>query len=168
LLRLNHVHATVRFGGYSDISRDFRAEAYVYVGPGCLIGPGVEVGCYSMLGPDVKIVGNDHVFDRPGVPITFSGRPAFRRTTIGRDVWIGGGAIILRGTTIGDGAIVAAGAVVTRDVAPMTIVGGIPARVIRRRFEDAVEEAAHTRMLQSPAVVGDYCRPLKGRLVEGA
>ena len=56
--------------------------------------------------------------------------------TIGNDVWIGARAIILDGVTIGDGAIVAAGAVVTRDVEPYTIVGGIPAKVIRRRFDD--------------------------------
>lgn len=56
--------------------------------------------------------------------------------TIGHDVWIGLRAIILRGVTIGDGAVVAAGAVVTKDVAPYTIVGGTPAKPIRRRFND--------------------------------
>lgn len=60
--------------------------------------------------------------------------------TIGHDVWIGHGAVILPGRSIGTGAIVAAGAVVTKDVAPYTIVGGTPAKVIRRRFAEAVEE----------------------------
>lgn len=53
---------------------------------------------------------------------------------IGNDVWIGASAIVTDGITIGDGAIVAAGAVVVRDVAPFTIVGGVPAREIRMRF----------------------------------
>lgn len=54
--------------------------------------------------------------------------------TIGHDVWIGHGAIVLPGRSIGDGAVVAAGAVVTKDVAPYAIVAGNPARVIRPRF----------------------------------
>lgn len=68
---------------------------------------------------------------------------AWRRqhhVTFGHDVWIGHGAIVLPGRNIGTGAVVAAGAVVTKDVAPYTIVGGNPARVIRRRFEDSVAE----------------------------
>lgn len=58
-------------------------------------------------------------------------------TVVGHDVWLGTGAKIMPGVTIGDGAIIAAGAVVTRDVPPFSIVGGNPARVIRRRLDDA-------------------------------
>ena len=54
---------------------------------------------------------------------------------IGHDVWIGSGAQVLAGVTIGNGAIVAAGAMVTKDVPPFAIVGGVPARVLRYRFE---------------------------------
>jgi hypothetical protein len=60
--------------------------------------------------------------------------------TIGHDVWIGHGAIVLAGRSIGTGAVVAGGAVVTKDVAPYSIVGGNPARPIRRRFPDAIAE----------------------------
>ena len=56
---------------------------------------------------------------------------------IGNDVWIGYEAVILAGVTIGDGAVVGARAVVTRDVPPYTIVGGVPARPIRKRFSEA-------------------------------
>ncbi len=56
---------------------------------------------------------------------------------IGNDVWIGYEAVILAGVTIGDGAIIGARAVVTRDVPPYAIVGGVPARLIRRRFSEA-------------------------------
>lgn len=59
---------------------------------------------------------------------------------VGNDVWIGYEAVILSGVTIGDGAIVGARAVVTRDVPPYTIVGGVPAKSIRKRFDDETIE----------------------------
>lgn len=61
--------------------------------------------------------------------------------TIGHDVWIGHGVSILAGVTVGTGAVIGAGAVVAKDVAPYTIVGGVPAREIRRRFTPAQAEA---------------------------
>jgi hypothetical protein len=62
------------------------------------------------------------------------------RVHIGHDVWIGHGAVILPGRNVGTGAVIAAGAIVTRDVAPYTIVGGNPARPIKRRFTEEIEE----------------------------
>jgi phosphonate metabolism protein (transferase hexapeptide repeat family) len=73
---------------------------------------------------------------------------AWRRAhhvSIGNDVWIGHGAIVLAGRSIGDGAVIAGGAVVTKDVPPYTIVGGNPARPIRQRFPDDI--AARMRAL---------------------
>ena len=67
-------------------------------------------------------------------------------TVIGNDVWIGYEAVILSGVTIGDGAVIGARAVVTRDVPPYTIVGGVPAKPIRRRFDD--ETATRLRALR--------------------
>ncbi|WP_407051470.1 chloramphenicol acetyltransferase [Methyloraptor flagellatus] len=60
--------------------------------------------------------------------------------TIGHDVWIGHGAIILPGRTIGNGAVVAGGAVVTKDVDPYTIVAGVPAKPVKRRFPEPIAE----------------------------
>jgi len=62
------------------------------------------------------------------------------RCTIGHDVWIGHGATIMAGVSIGTGAVIGAGAVVTKDVEPYTIVGGVPAKLIRNRFPDDVRE----------------------------
>ena len=58
--------------------------------------------------------------------------------TIGNDVWIGYEAVILSGVTIGDGAIIGTRAVVTKDVPPYTIVGGSPAKVLKKRFSDDI------------------------------
>ncbi|MFJ7729078.1 DapH/DapD/GlmU-related protein [Neobacillus sp. NPDC097160] len=62
------------------------------------------------------------------------------RVTIGHDVWIGHGAIIMKGVKIGNGAVIASGAVVTKDVEPYTIVGGVPAQLIKERFSREIAE----------------------------
>ena len=64
-----------------------------------------------------------------------------RSVEIGNDVWIGANVIILPGVKIGDGAVLAAGAVVTKDVEPYAIVGGVPAKVSRYRFDQEMIEA---------------------------
>jgi acetyltransferase-like isoleucine patch superfamily enzyme len=81
----------------------------------------------------------DDVFEQGLTPAAIDFEPQ-KPITIGNDVWIGSRATILGGVTIGDGAIVALGAVVTKDVEPYTIVGGVPAKPIRRRFEDGLIE----------------------------
>lgn len=63
-------------------------------------------------------------------------RPSAVRTVIGNDVWVGARAILMEGVQIGDGAVIAAGAVVTKDVDPYTVVAGVPARMLRKRFSD--------------------------------
>ena len=83
-----------------------------------------------------------------GPPMRDEGKIAFETCppiTIGNDVWIGRKAIIMDGVTIGDGAVVGAAAVVTKDVPPYAIVAGVPARIIRYRFDESTRE----RLLKS-------------------
>lgn len=63
------------------------------------------------------------------------------KVTIGHDVWIGHGAILLAGVTVGNGSVIGAGAVVSKDVEPYSIVGGVPAKLIRPRFEPGIADA---------------------------
>ena len=78
-------------------------------------------------------------FDHPDSYIKLQDYNA--KITIGNDVWIGANAIILPGVTIGDGAVIAAGAIVTKDIPPYAIVGGVPAKVIKYRFDDYIIKA---------------------------
>ena len=80
-----------------------------------------------MIGPTEHYV--DKMLSHP-----ISGTHPVKRVKIGNDVLISHGVTILQGITIGDGAIIGAGAVVTKDVLPFTVVGGVPAKVIRKRF----------------------------------
>jgi len=90
----------------------------------------VRVGARTQIGPNVQILTADHPRD---ADTRATGAEWGRPITIGADVWIGGGAIILPGVTVGDGAIIAAGAVVTRDVPAGATVMGNPARQQKRK-----------------------------------
>lgn len=115
--------------------------------PELIIGDRVSINYRNLIsaavsvriGDDTMIAGNVCIFDNLSHPISPSRRLAKDRlrrdeaapVVIGRNVWIGTNALIMRGVTIGDHAIIAAGSVVTKSVPPATLVGGNPARVIR-------------------------------------
>lgn len=93
---------------------------------------GVTIGEDCLLGPDVVIVSENHGSSSVETLIREQG-PVRAPIVIGDNCWIGAGAKILAGTTLGSGSIVGAGAVVTRDVPPLSIVAGVPARVVSYR-----------------------------------
>lgn len=145
----------------SKISRDLQMGEYGYIGPLARVCPRVVMGNYVMIGPEVLFTGDDHRFERMGVPVIFSGRPDHPQTSIGHDVWIASRCIIRAGVKIGNGSIVAAGAVVVEDIAPYSIVAGVPARLVRRRFSDE-QIMVHEAMLNGPIVAADFCDPIDG------
>jgi len=97
---------------------------------------GVTIGNQVMVAHGSQIISAGHKIPEAGESMRFSG-PAVGPVTVEDGAWIGGGAIVLPGVTIGEGAVVAAGAVVTKDVAPFTIVAGIPAAAIGTRADEA-------------------------------
>lgn len=139
----------------ADVKRDLVAHAYAYVGPDCLLGPKVTLEKYVMLGPRVMIVGADHRIDLPGTPAIFAGRPTLEETVVEADAWLGAACIVMAGVRIGRGSVIAAGSVVTKDVPPYEIHGGIPAKLIRQRFDDPTDRERHDRMLEEPAKRGE-------------
>lgn len=124
-------------GRYSDIGYD------------CSI-VSTTVGSFVSMGSNIRIGGASHTIgwvstspvfcaNPDHLPRKFSRHPfdAFTRTTIGHDVWIADCVMVRAGVTVGTGAVLGLGAVVTKDVPPYEIWAGNPARLIRKRFDDA-------------------------------
>lgn len=136
----------------SPITEATMIGAYSYIGPGGELC-GARIGRFCSIAARVVIGPFEHPTDWISThPFQFGRSRKFKFWSeatefrfnqlelkpaphIGNDVWIGDGARIMRGVTIGNGAIVAAGAVVTRNVPPFAIVGGVPAKIIRYRFD---------------------------------
>jgi chloramphenicol O-acetyltransferase type B len=124
-----------------------------YMGRYSLIECDAVIGDDVMFGNFVCLVGKyDHNYEEVGVPIKESVNirsPHYRwkgrglETTIGDDVWIGLGSIVLSGVSIGEGSVIAAGSVVTRDVDEYAIIAGNPATKIRERFPSEADRGRH-------------------------
>jgi acetyltransferase-like isoleucine patch superfamily enzyme len=126
-------------------------HAGIWIGHDSLIGEfsvirgpgGVTIGDRVYLSPAVHIYSSDHMFDDLRRPFVEQGVTC-RGVTIEDDTWIGAAAIILDGVHIGRGCVVAAGAVVTKDVPAFTMVGGVPARIIKQIGEVERPECVHS------------------------
>jgi acetyltransferase-like isoleucine patch superfamily enzyme len=123
-------NVSFRNGKHIQIGRE------CHIGERCCIWAGgsagrIEIGDFVSLAPGVFITGSDYQ-SKFGVP--FRQQPKRERDVkIGNDVWLGAYVVVTAGVTIGDGCIVGAGAVVTQDLPPGCIAGGVPARVIGQR-----------------------------------
>ena len=121
---------------YTDCGKNIHIGKHVFINMGCKFQDqgGIFIGDGSLIGHNVVLATLNHA-KAPGERASMIPAPI----RIGRNVWIGAGATILPGVTIGDGAIVAAGAVVARDVPENTIVGGVPAKIIRHLSEEELQ-----------------------------
>jgi acetyltransferase-like isoleucine patch superfamily enzyme len=151
-----HLGASCAIYTNCEIGHGVRIGSYSYVNEGSIVASGT-IGQFCSIGYACQIGMPEHPIDRiSSSPFTYGRNNVFglpaqwdefpSPPVIGNDVWIGSRAIILQGVRVGDGAVIAAGAVVGIDVAPYTIVGGVPARVIRQRFApDVVEKLVALR-----------------------
>jgi acetyltransferase-like isoleucine patch superfamily enzyme len=107
----------------------------------------VEIGSYCAIGEDVTIITSNHNYNYPSIQYTFYaenfGETPYKNNVdkdpvviIGNDVWIGDRVLILPGVKIGNGVCIGAGSIVTKDIPSFSIVAGIPAKVIKKRFSD--------------------------------
>lgn len=146
------INDNVLLGNHCVIHRDVEIISgtqigdYSYVNAGSIIVSGI-IGKFCSIGYFCQIGVHEHPIDFMSTsPFLYGKENILKAETswddiyspplIGNDVWIGSKAIILQGVKIGDGAVIAAGAVVTKDVPPYAIVGGVPAKVIKYRFNE--------------------------------
>lgn len=162
---LSYATPTTQFAGYNELYRDsilsdVTLGLFSYVSRGARI-INCKIGRFCCIGPETLVGGlgrhptrwlSTHpVFYSLGKQtggMTFSDAQYYDEVpgvVIGSDVWIGARAIVLDGVSIGDGAIIAAGAVVSKDVEPYSMIGGVPGRKIRSRYD----ESTVSRLLQA-------------------
>lgn len=149
----------IRLRGAAFLRSDLHVGAYTVLGRS-LEAQGASIGRYCEVGPNVLLGATGHPTEWLGISsfqykaATWSwhesadacaplnpeagGRESFRGAPahVGNDVWIGANVVVLGGVAIGDGAVIGANSVVTKDVQPYTIVGGVPAKPLRKRFDD--------------------------------
>ena len=132
---------------------------YCYLGRGSQIECNVQFGDFVFAGNNVAFVGRyDHNYTEIGKPILLSTRikdPDYtwkgknEITVVEDDVWIGYGSIILSGAKIGQGSIIAAGSLVTKNVEPFSIYGGVPAEKLKDRFDSITDLEKHKELYKA-------------------
>lgn len=123
---------------YTDCGKNIHIGSHVFINMGCKFQDqgGIFIGDGALIGHNVVLATLNHAMSPKD-----RGSMIPSPIHIGNHVWIGSNATILPGVTIGDGAIVAAGTVVTKDVPENTIVGGVPAKIIRHLSEEEINHA---------------------------
>lgn len=134
-----------------NFSGDIKIGYATTLGYRNLLGGRISIGKYCQLGVDVALHATNHPISYMTTYINqnlFQGElkqlKEENSIKIGHDVWIGHGVIVVGSVTIGNGAIIAAGSVVTKDVAPYSIVAGVPAKEIRKRFSETIIQEIET------------------------
>lgn len=162
IIHTKYISRNVTIGKYCRISKntyigrntEIGDFTYFNTGPSFIsVGSNTKIGKFCSIGPGVYIgIGNHKMNLLTTHPITSDftykkivnvnekNRKIIPETKIGNDVWIGANAVIIEGVKIGNGVVIAAGAVVTKDVEDYAVVGGIPAKILKYRFDEKVRQ----------------------------
>lgn len=117
----------------AKFSSEVELGDYSGIGVNARLNGKVVIGNYVMMGPNCTCITRNHCFESLELPMAKQGFTETRPIIIDNDVWVGANVTILPGVHIGTGSIIGAGAVVTKDVEPYSIVGGVPAKKIGTR-----------------------------------
>lgn len=148
-IRLVLLRRLFQIGDHTIVEPGFKfgMKGVLKIGHHCQINEDVyiqsaEIGDYVLIAQRVAILSVTHVMDRRDIYIKLQGSTASRAVIIENGAWIGRNVVVMPGIRIGEGAVVGAGAVVTKDVPPYAIVGGVPARLIRYRSADQKQQSS--------------------------
>lgn len=134
-LILRHCAKTANIDRKAFFSSAVEIGEYSGIGRNSYLNGKVIIGDSVMMGPECLIYTVNHCIEDPLVPMRCQGNCPEEPVYIEDDVWIGARVTILPGVRIGHGSVIAAGAVVTKEIPPYAIAGGVPAKVIRYRKE---------------------------------
>lgn len=143
----------IRIESGIKVSNEVQVGSYTFIGENVVLGPNIgKIGKFCSIGGGTIIGPNNHPINKLSSSAVFYSKSwgfskhhlkdlyNSKKVKIKNDVWIGYNAIITGEVTVGNGAIIAAGSVVTKDVPDFAIVGGVPAKIIRFRFDESTRE----------------------------
>jgi len=120
-------------GIYISDAKNLKIGSYVRINEHVFLQGEITIGNYVMIAPYTAIYTNAHEHSDLAIPMVQQGDTKTQKVIIGNNAWLGRNVVVLPGIKVGEGAIVGANSVVTKDVAPFTVVGGVPAKHIKNR-----------------------------------
>lgn len=152
--------------GHCIVRGDVTFGAHCTVNPYAAISGKVSIGDGVRIATHVSIVGFNHGFEDPSLPV-YKQKNTSEGITICDDVWIGANSVILDGVTIGKGAVIAAGAVVSKNVPELTIMAGVPAKPVRKRGEKTPKTASKDSVISTLETIGTKAKSQVQALLAG-